>query len=302
MEINQIRYVYYVAKYRNFSLAAEHLFVTQPTLSQQVRRLEDELGFRLFKRSTRTVTLTSEGEAFVKRAKPLLKMYDDLADEMAALKKENGRMLTVGLMPTFMDFDIQAGIQNFREQNEDISLICEVHPSGELIGLLTTRKFDSVIVYITPLQLDSLKRDMHAHILAADHVNVVLHKRNPLASREALTLDDLQGQTIFMREKPSAPERIIQLMFQQNGIVPKRVKGGGDFRSMLASVALDQGVCFHSSGVGEEYIHDPLVSLPLVPEINMLTTLLYMSDSPNTPLIEQFCRAIQASEIGTAEK
>lgn len=87
MEINQIRYVYYVAKYRNFSLAAEHLFVTQPTLSQQVRRLEDELGFRLFKRSTRTVTLTSEGEAFVKRAKPLLKMYDDLADEMAALKK-----------------------------------------------------------------------------------------------------------------------------------------------------------------------------------------------------------------------
>ena len=45
MEINQIRYVYYVAKYRNFSLAAEHLFVTQPTLSQQVRRLEDELGF-----------------------------------------------------------------------------------------------------------------------------------------------------------------------------------------------------------------------------------------------------------------
>ena len=89
MEINQIRYVYYVAKYRNFSLAAEHLFVTQPTLSQQVRRLEDELGFRLFKRSTRTVTLTSEGEAFVKRAKPLLKMYDDLADEMAALKKEN---------------------------------------------------------------------------------------------------------------------------------------------------------------------------------------------------------------------
>ena len=44
------------------------------------------------------------------------------------------------------------------------------------------------------------------------------------------------------------------------------------------------------------------MSLPLVPEINMLTTLLYMSDSPNTPLIEQFCRAIQASEIGTAEK
>ena len=144
MEINQIRYVYYVAKYRNFSLAAEHLFVTQPTLSQQVRRLEDELGFRLFKRSTRTVTLTSEGEAFMKRAKPLLKMYDDLADEMAALKKENGRTLTVGLMPTFMDFDIQAGIQNFREQNEDISLICEVHPSGELIGLAWPRSLSMV--------------------------------------------------------------------------------------------------------------------------------------------------------------
>lgn len=301
MEINQIRYVYYVAKYRNFSLAAEHLFVTQPTLSQQVRKLEDELGFRLFKRSTRTVTLTSEGEAFVKRAKPLLKMYDALADEMAALKKERDRTLAVGLMPTFMDFNIQSGIQSFREQNEDMSLICEVHPSDELIGLLTTRKFDAVIVYITPLQLDSIKRDMHAHILATDHVNVVLHKRNPLASSETLTLDDLQGQTIFMREKPSAPERIIQLMFQQNGIVPTRIKGGGDFRSMLASVALNQGVCFHSSGVGEEYIHDPLVSLPLVPEVNMLTTLLYMRDSPNGQLIEQFSQVVKVSIGGAIE-
>ena len=298
MDISQIRYVYYVAKYRNFSQAAEHLFVTQPTLSQQVRRLEEQLGFPLFVRSTRWVTLTREGEAFVKRAKPLLEMYDGLITDMEALRKGHGGKLSVGLMPTFMDFDVSDCIRRFQDASPDVDMSCEVNPSDELIKRLVERKYDVVIAYLTPYQRDSLqKRDISVHILASDHINVALHQSNPLSSRSSLTLEDLRTQTVFMLEKRSAIERVIYYNFQQDDMMPRKLKSCPAFRSMLGSVALNQGVCFHSSGVGSEYIHPPLVSLPLEPEVIMLTALMHLKDAANIELIERFCDLVGESFV-----
>ena len=78
MEIHQIIYVQTVAHYRNFSKAAMHLNITQPTLSQQIGRLEAEIGFPLFERTTRVVNLTDQGRAFLEYAEPLIQAYDNL--------------------------------------------------------------------------------------------------------------------------------------------------------------------------------------------------------------------------------
>lgn len=87
MELRQLRYAAEVAKHQSFSRAAEALFVTQQTLSQQIRRLEDELGFPLFARSTRKVALTEKGAVLLREAERVLAALDALEREAAALRE-----------------------------------------------------------------------------------------------------------------------------------------------------------------------------------------------------------------------
>ena len=81
MELRQLRYAAALAKTKNFSRAAESLYITQQTLSQQIRRLEEELGFPLFTRSTRSVSLTEKGAALLRRAEEVLSACDALERE-----------------------------------------------------------------------------------------------------------------------------------------------------------------------------------------------------------------------------
>ena len=80
MELYHLRYVIALAEKQNFSKAADELFITQPTLSQQIKKLEDNLGIQIFYRTTKTVTLTQDGKEFVDKARKVMKCYKELED------------------------------------------------------------------------------------------------------------------------------------------------------------------------------------------------------------------------------
>ncbi len=290
MELNQIRYAYYVAKYRSFSKAADHLFVTQPTLSQQIHKLEDELTFPLFIRSTRAVLLTHEGELFFEKSKQLLDVYDRFTNEMAALRGMQGHALSVGLLPTFLDFKMSDVFQRFQAQNTDISISFEVLPSDKLIKKLQARKHDVIIAYITPSLQETLDKKIEMKIIDSHLVNVALHENNPLSKKEMVSVEDLANQTLLMLEKESAVEQEVQNTIQQYDIVPKRIKRYPAFRSMLGSVAMNQGLCFHSAGVGSEFINYPLVSIPFAPNITMLTAIMYLKERSGDEAVQRLCK------------
>ena len=79
MELTQLRYVLQLASTSNFSKAADRLYITQPALSQQINVLEEELGLKLFRRTTRKVTLTETGEEFVRGAREVLDRVEELS-------------------------------------------------------------------------------------------------------------------------------------------------------------------------------------------------------------------------------
>jgi LysR family hydrogen peroxide-inducible transcriptional activator len=104
MELHQLRYVVAVAQARNFSRAAGQCNVSQPSLSQQVQKLENELGERLFERTKREARLTPQGEAFVARARKILAEVDaaqrDVSDAQGLVR---GR-LAIGILPTIAPY------------------------------------------------------------------------------------------------------------------------------------------------------------------------------------------------------
>lgn len=90
MELTQLRYVLQLASTSNFSKAADRLYITQPALSQQINVLEEELGLKLFRRTTRKVTLTETGEEFVRGAREVLDRVEELQRTMALRRREVG--------------------------------------------------------------------------------------------------------------------------------------------------------------------------------------------------------------------
>ena len=96
MDINHIRYVMAVAEEKNFSKAAEKLFITQPTLSLQIKKLETELGFPLFVRNTKNVELTSYGKQFVEQAKPVLDDFNQFDKWIVQTRQLRNASLTFG--------------------------------------------------------------------------------------------------------------------------------------------------------------------------------------------------------------
>src|SRR5580658_2525412 len=104
MEMQQLRYVVAVARTRNFSRAAEQCHVSQPTLSQQIQKLEDELGERLFDRMKREARLTPHGEAFLPRAVRIMEEAEAAKREASEAGSLLRGRVTVGVLPTIAPY------------------------------------------------------------------------------------------------------------------------------------------------------------------------------------------------------
>src|SRR5258705_7530517 len=116
MEMHQLRYVVAVARAGNFSRAAEQCHVSQPSLSQQILKLEEELGERLFDRMKREARLTPHGEAFLPRALKILEEVDLAKREASDARRLLRGRLIIGVLPTIAPYLLPAGLGDFAEQ------------------------------------------------------------------------------------------------------------------------------------------------------------------------------------------
>lgn len=276
MELAQIRYVLMVAKYNNFSRAAEQLFITQPTLSQQIRRLEEELGLPLFRRSTKNVSLTEAGKVFVSLAKPLVADYNALLEKMDTLKKDAVPHLSIGVLPTFSHLNLLTLIQDFQNQHTDINISTVLHSSHDLIEKMINEYLDIVVANISPMQKSNLEHEVAIHEIARDHTHVILNEKNPLSGRSELSLEDLRNETIIMLGKGSSIYSQVNLAFKAGGFVPSRTFPCSEIHSMIGLVHSNTGIGFLSSRVAAEYAHCPVVSVPFIPELETITAVMYL--------------------------
>ena len=150
MTLTQLQYTIAVAEEGNFTQAAEKCFVTQPTLSMQVQKLEDELGIKLFNRNTKPITLTTIGEKIIDQAKMILKEANRMKDIVSTEKGFVGGNFRLGIIPTVMPTLLPMFLNTFIKKFPKVNLKIEELNTAAIIEELKNGKLDAGIA-ATPL-------------------------------------------------------------------------------------------------------------------------------------------------------
>ncbi|MCM4163355.1 MULTISPECIES: LysR substrate-binding domain-containing protein [unclassified Arenibacter] len=156
MTITQLQYVLAVAEYQNFTLAAEKSFVTQPTLSMQVQKLEDELDILIFDRSKKPITITEVGAKIVAQAKNIVNEANRIKDIVDQEKGFIGGEFTLGIIPTIMPTLLPMFLRTFIKKYPKVNLIIKEQNTDSLIRNLHDGHIDAAIA-ATPLEIEFIK-------------------------------------------------------------------------------------------------------------------------------------------------
>lgn len=156
MTITQLKYVLSVSKYKNFTIAAEHSYVTQPTLSMQIQKLEDELGVMIFHRSKKPIELTDVGEKIVEQARVIINESNRIKDIVDQYKGFIGGEFRLGIIPTVISTLLPMFLNHFSKTYPKVKLIIEELNTEEIIKKLSDSEIHAGLA-ATPLENEDIK-------------------------------------------------------------------------------------------------------------------------------------------------
>lgn len=199
MEIRVLRYFIEIAREGNMSRAAERLHVSQPTLSKQMKELEKELGKKLFRRGSASISLTDEGMLLRKRAEDILDMVDKTADEFKSLGEITGGDVYIGCAESYQIRYLADIIKSFRERYPLLKYHILSGDTAQVAERLDRGLLDFAVIAEPP----NLQKYNYIELPAYDTWGVIMKKDSPLAAKAAIAVDDLIGLPLL-----SSPQSI----------------------------------------------------------------------------------------------
>ena len=195
MTITQLKYVLSVAEYQNFTVAAQHSFVTQPTLSMQIQKLEDELSIQIFNRSKKPIELTEVGKKIVEQAKVIVDESNRILDIVHQQKGYIGGEFKLGIIPTIMPTLLPMFLNNFTKKYPKVKLIIAELTTEEIVRKLADGHID-VAIAATPLENESIReRPLYYEPFVG-----LVPQNHRLYKNKTITADELEMEDILILE------------------------------------------------------------------------------------------------------
>ena len=219
MQMQQLRYFLEIAKEKNISAAAKNLYLSQPSLSQQIRKLEEELEVPLLIRHSKSVSLTDAGEQFAHHARRILGGVNQLSELMHKQSLLEAGTLKVGLLWIAGYTNLLQILSDYHRLYPGLNYSFSVNGSAHLQQMLLDRKIHAAFIIGTEEQLDQ-EPDLYSCKIQEDFYSVIVSRRNPLASRKSLSVLDLRDSPIIMPSPASALRKSLDRIFEEAGITP----------------------------------------------------------------------------------
>lgn len=245
MELRQLQYAIQIAAEKNFSRAAEKLHIAQPSLSQQLAKMERELGVLLFQRNTNHVDLTYAGAQFVEKAQRILDMVEQLRQEMEDISQLRKGKLIVGSLPITGSHILPLVLPVFQEQYPDIEVVLIEDTSANLEQLTAQGKTD-----LSMLSLPLIDQTLSCETMLEEEICLAVPPNHPLAKRVTETksnivpIQELASEPFIVLKKGQGFRQIAIDLCQQAGFSPRIVFESSNIETVQSLVAAGMGVAF----------------------------------------------------------
>jgi DNA-binding transcriptional LysR family regulator len=283
MELRQIRYFVAVAEELHFRNAGKKLRIAQPSISLQIRLLEEELKVTLFERTHRKVTLTPAGTLFLERCKVILEAINSAGvDARNTVIGEAGK-LNLGFSSTASFFVLPRFIKNLSIALPKVECRLNEQPTMKLFQLLEDRAIDLALLHsaLVPSIFTS-------QVVECEQLQAILPRNHKLARRESVRPSELRDDLNFLPE-PQASQALyeaISNVFSRNGGMPDRTQTVEQVQTAIALVANGLGVVLAPASTAP-FLPRNAVIIPLEPRVTGIVTLAVWRRDDTSPLLSR---------------
>lgn len=288
MELRHLRYFTAVAEELHFGRAAAKLHMAQPPLSQQIKQLEEELGFQLFHRTKRSVTLTAAGERFLGETRLMFTRLDQaIAQGRRTSRGELGE-LTIGFVGSASYSVLPPILQQFRQRFPAVELTLRELTTNVQLEALRENRIDIGLVR-PPIQGEGIAQQP----VLQESLVVAVSEAHPFAQEDALAIAALAQESFLLFPRVLAPglyDQIIALC-QQGGFSPKVVQEAIQMQTIVGLVAAEIGIALVPASL-QNLQRVGVVYRPLVEETPQVEIALVWRQDDPSPTVQQFLHMI----------
>jgi LysR family transcriptional activator of glutamate synthase operon len=270
MELRQLRYLVALAEELNFTRAAAGEHVAQPALSQQIRRLEDEIGLALVHRTTRSVSLTDAGELLVVRARRILAELEAITVEMQAVRGLDTGHVTIGAMHTMGPIDLSLVLALFHDLYPNVALTVREQSSEEMAEMLRVDELDLAFLSVTE-RIES--HELGLRQLISEELVVLLPPSHALRAAEEVRMAQLADEPFISFREGARLRELLFAAGRQAGFEPRVTLESNESGRVRRLVARGLGVAIlprsDAEGPGADVVVAPLVEPSLRRDITL---------------------------------
>ncbi len=275
INLHHLRIFHMTARHLSCTAAAERLCITQPAVTAQIKRFEEQCSLKLFKRKGRNIFLTDEGRALFDYAERIFaceKELENVLEEMRDLKRG---VLCLGTTKTYARYFMPFLVSNFHEAYPHIKIHLDEGSSAHMIQTLVDLK-NEVAVIATAEE----NPDVRFIPFSQEELVVILAPDHPFASRDTISVKELAGEPIIMKEMGSGTRKKVSALFAQNRCIPEILMETSNAEFIKELVHRGEGVSFLvREAVSIELHENRLATVPLEgPTIHLDVSIAYLKD------------------------
>jgi DNA-binding transcriptional LysR family regulator len=291
MELRHLRYFVAVAEEQHYGRAAQRLRLAQPSLSRQIRDLEQEIGFELFDRLPRGVRLSAAGKAYLEDVRSILGKVSAATDRAGRVARGLAGTLRVGFPESASWHGIVPdSFRRFRHEQPDAELQLSPMSSLEQVQALRAGSLDAGFVFSFPRS----DPDLDQVVVATQHLVLAAPRRHPLTTNSRLRLRDLTDADFIWfprRQSPVYYDRLMQAC-ARGGLSPRIVQEAVDQATILSLVVCGLGVAFVSEATRWRCPRDVVLRLVVDLSLAIDFSLVWRNDNAS-PLLARFVAGVR---------
>jgi len=299
MEIHQLRYFVAVAEEGSFSRAAAKVRVAQPSLSQQIRKLEAEVGQPLFDRLPRSVVLTEAGRCLIEYARQILASIGDARRCVDELKGKIAGDVAVGAIPTIAPYVLPELVVTFQQHYPDVTLHIVEDVTAGIVRRIEAGELD-VALASTCQKSASLRIEP----IGAEPLLALVPEAHSLARQSVITFDDLKSQRFLLLHEMHCLSQQVHHQLESRRLHPEIALAGSQLSTIANMVAAGIGVSIVPQMMVKHHATPGCVTLPFAPpvperELNLLCNPLRFQSKAAAEFRREATAALSSEDSST---